>query len=79
MNSWPDKPKSVKECTEALPNTPLRVRKVAYRIKTNVATTSANAVRRPVRRFCHSTMACSEATSTSQGMYTAFSTGSQFQ
>jgi hypothetical protein len=38
-NSWPDKPRSVKECTEALPKIPERFKNVEYNTKMKVAIT----------------------------------------
>src|SRR6187551_3052467 len=78
-SNWPDRPRSVKECTDVSPSTPLRVRNVEYKIRTNVAITRITEAFNAVSLFLYEIMVWMEPTSTSQGTYTPFSTGSQFQ
>ncbi|MDT4876502.1 hypothetical protein FQZ97_1119390 [compost metagenome] len=69
----------MKECTEADPNTPLRVKNVLYKTIINWAMVRIKVVFSADELLCEIIMVCKAPTITSQAIYTPFSTGSQFQ
>ena len=77
--SCPDKPKSVNECTLALPKMPLRVRKVAYNTikKENMVSIKVSTGYLLVDLLINNMWVA--VISNSQGIREAFSTGSQAQ
>ena len=77
--SCPDKPKSVNECTLALPKMPLRVKKVAYNTikKENMVSIKVSTGYLLVDLLINNMWVA--VISNSQGIREAFSTGSQAQ
>jgi hypothetical protein len=77
--SWPERPKSVKECTEAFPRIPERFKKVEYKTKMKVAMTKIIEVFKAELDVLCAIIVWIAPSKTNQGTKEAFSTGSQFQ
>src|SRR4028118_1836152 len=71
-SNCPDKPRSVNECTEALPKIPERDRKVEYRISKNCAMVRITADFKPAELRFAVSIVCKDAIMINQGTYTAF-------
>ena len=78
-NSCPERPKSVKECTEAFPRIPERFKKVEYSTKMKVAMTKIIDVFNAELEVLWAIIVWMAPNNTNQGTNDAFSTGSQFQ